>query len=440
MMKLNKKLLILTPILILFGISTYYVLTTSNLVRFWADDFCSSVLLRNNGYFNSQLIWWKGWTGRYSSTFFTSLIELFGLEGAKLLPVIQYILFSVSSLFIFTFSFPIAIIFTTIFLLNSSNIIQSFYWMTGSLNYFAPFIFLNFFLSLLFLKYKKYFKLLGFIILFIATGFSESFGVANLLLLTFLIFVIYFSNFKKKKEKYSILIFGVISTLLSLFLMYLAPGNAVRSSTVTHPSGFVDLVTKTYYYSKWYLTHLLYIKTFVISILLIIISAFLFLNKKIKYFSKPKLIVFTYPIYVLLITISVVGLTYFAMNWEPPERVMSIVNNMIIIGTIIFSIALFDIFKKYVPELVTKLLFLIFIVLLIFRVNTDWGNVRRELQEYASKWDIVEKDIIVSKSSKVFYIDNIKPVGKLDGFVENKGWVLSCITSYYKLDKIVVKE
>jgi len=55
-----------------------------------------------------------------------------------------------------------------------------------SLNYFAPFIFLNLFLFLLIKPFKKYFYILGFILLFIATRFSEAFGVANILFLTFL--------------------------------------------------------------------------------------------------------------------------------------------------------------------------------------------------------------------------------------------------------------
>lgn len=439
-MRLNKKLLILTPILILFGLSTYYILTTSNYVRYWADDFCSSVLLRNNGYWNSQIIWWKGWTGRYSATAFLNLFELFGLTGAKLLPVIQYMLFFASSLFLFAFSFPVASIFSVIFLVNSANVIQSFYWMTGSLNYFAPFIFLNLFLSLLFLKYKRAHSVLAFILLFVATGFSESFGVANLLLISFLFLVVYLSNFKNKKDKYIILVSGIVATFFSLSLMYLAPGNAARSATVGHPESFLDLIRKTIYYSRWYLVHLFYIKTFVVSIALILSSAFVFLNRKIKYFNKPKLILLAYPVWVISITFAVVGLTYYAINFEPPKRVMSIVNNMIVMGAVIFSVCLFDVFKKYIPEMISKFLFLFFVLALIFRVNHDWGIVKNELQIYASKWDSVEKTLVFSDLGQTVYIDNVTPVGKLDGFKENKGWVLSCIASYYNLEEIIVKD
>lgn len=172
---------ILIPVFILFLVSSYFILTTSSLVRYWADDFCSSVLLRNNGYFQSQIIWWNSWTGRYSYIAFLDLVELSGLIGAQVLPVILFAFFVLS--FYLMFGLQISLVLSILFLLNSPNIIQSFYWMTGSLNYYAPFIFLNFFLALLFRKSKKYVNLIGFVLIFIAVGFSESFGVALLFFL-----------------------------------------------------------------------------------------------------------------------------------------------------------------------------------------------------------------------------------------------------------------
>jgi len=390
---------IIAPILILLGVSSYYVLTTSSWVRFWADDFCSSVLLRNNGYWQSQLIWWKGWTGRYSYIAFLDFFELFGLAGAKVLPLIQYLLLLIAS-------FPYSLL-SIFFLINSPNIIQSFYWMTGSLNYTAPFIFLNLFLALLLFKNKKYFTVLGFILLFIATGFSESFGVANVIFLLLLLLVFY------KKGKNKTIIYGLAATVLSLGLMYLAPGNAVRSATVSHPASLYELIKDTFMYSKWYLIHLFYIKTFVISVLTIITGAFVFLDAKRKYFEYPKLVIQRALEFIIAVTLAVVGLTYQAMNWEPPERVMSIVNDYIIIAVIIFSIALFQLINKYIPKRLSTILFIVFILLLSYRVHVDWSKVRTELKNSAESATYVA-------------------VGKLDGLTDNKGWVASCIMEYNK--------
>lgn len=390
---------VIVPLLTLFLVCSYYVLTTSNLVRFWADDFCSAILLRNHGYWDSQIIWWKGWTGRYSYIAFLDLFELWGLTGAKVLPILQYILVLVAA-------FPFSLL-SLFFLINSPNIIQSFYWMTGSLNYLAPFIFLNLFLALFFRKVGRYTLLLGFILLFIATGFSESFGVANVLFLLFLYFILQKANDKK------LIAVGLFATVLSLTVMYLAPGNAVRSATVSHPENFYELVKSTLIYSRWYLIHLFYIKTFVISILTIVVGAFVFLKKEAKYFNNPKLVMLTSLVFIVSVTLAVVGLTYQAMNWEPPERVMSIVNNMIIFAVIIFSVGLFQVFKSHIPKLLANTLFVVCVLALTYFVNYDWAKVKEELRISA------ESDTYIA-------------VGKLDGLEDNKGWVKSCIIKYYK--------
>lgn len=429
MKKVNRYILI--PVLAFFLVSSYYILTTSSYVRFWADDFCSSVTLRNHGYIGSQIFWWKSWTGRYSYIAFLDLVELFGLVGAQVLPVILFILFALSNMLLF--SIPVGLLMTVIFLLNSPNIIQSFYWMTGSLNYFAPFILLNMFLSLLSFKSKKYFSIIGFFLLFVASGFSESFAVATVLFLAYLFLVL--PKFVNKKY----IVVGIGATVLSLGLMYLAPGNAARSATVTHPDGLMDLITKTFTYSKWYLIHLLYIKEFVLSTLAIIIGSFVVLDKNKKYFESPKKVILYSIAFMIGITFVVVGLTYQAMNWEPPMRVMTIVNYMIIYSVIISAVALSQLFGKYIPSLLSKILFLILVIALIFQVNKQWGSVQNELKDYATGWDIIEKRLIDAPDGSVVEVPVLKPVGRLDGFKENKGWVSSCIAGYYNLNKLEYK-
>jgi len=155
----KKNKLALFLIFTLFLVSVYFLFTTSSYVRFWADDFCSSVLLRTNGYWNSQIIWWKSWTGRYSYIAFLDLFELFGTNGARVLPIILAALFTLPLVLLFG---VFGLLILPIILVNSPNIIQSFYWMTGSLNYFAPFVLLNFYLLIIFKPLKKYNSILVF--------------------------------------------------------------------------------------------------------------------------------------------------------------------------------------------------------------------------------------------------------------------------------------
>ena len=422
---MRKNQLITSFAFVLFVFTGFYVISTSSYVRFWVDDFCSAAFLRDNGYWQAQILWWKNWTGRFSYIAFLDFFELFGPNIVRVLPPLQYLL-------ILLIGFPYSLL-SIFFLINSPNVIQSFYWMTGSLNYFAPFIFLNMFLFLLFRKTGKHHRFFAFTILFIATGFNESFGVATILLLIFLL------TFLKDLRKRNLILFGLAAVIASLVFMRLAPGNSVRSSTVSHPGNVVDLITDTFYYSRWYLIHLFYIKTFVLSLLVLISGFFIFLNKDRKYLLNPKRVILLSIIFCILITLSVVGLTYYAMNFEPPERVMSVVNNMIIYLAVIGSVALFDIYKNKIPQILPKLVFFLACILLIININSDWRKVKNEIGDYAITWDKAEKDIINFDADDSVDVNYIKAVGKLDGLTENGGWVAGCIASYYKIGKIVVK-
>ena len=430
-MKQFKNPFILIPTLILFGIVSYYVFTTSSYVRFWADDFCSSVFLRNNGYWQSQILWWKSWTGRYSYIAFVDLVFMGGLAAMKILPSILFVSFLLP--LVFLIGFVPSALFSVIFLLNSPNIIQTFYWTTGSLNYFAPFVFLNFYLLILFQPFVKYSSILSFVLLFVSTGFSEAFGVANLLFLVFLLFVL------PKKNNKRLISIGLVATILSLGMMYLSPGNAVRSSLVSHPSSLLNLVVDTFKYSKWYLIHLLHIKSFVISVMVIISGAFIYLESGKKYFNNPKRVLFLSFTFIFLVTLTVVGLTYQAMNWEPPERVMSIVTNFIILATVIMSVSIFQLVHKLLPKMLPKLIFLISLIFLTYQLNYDWTKVKLEISDYAQKWDKVEQVLIDSKNSDEVKVPNIKMIGKLDGFTDNKGWIMGCIKAYYETGEIIVE-
>lgn len=437
-MQTSKRLLTFFS-LIIFLVCLYFVFSTSSRVRYWVDDFCSSILLRNNGYFNSQIIWWKSWTGRFSYIAFLDLFELFGPLGAKVLPIILFLTYLITSIAIFSFSFLLGVLFLSLTFLNSPNLIQVFYWMTGSLNYFAPFIVLNIFGLLLTRKAKKVNYAVSFLLMFVASGFSESFAVSYLLFSLFLVFVLSNTNLKDKKEKIKMVLFSLAGTVFSLIFMFSSPGNMARSSLVTHPSDVLDLVTKTFYYSKWYLIHLFYIKSFLVSLSTILLTAFVFKDKIKNIFAKPKLVILSGLIFIPCLVFLVVGFTYQAMNLEPPERVMHIVMQFMIYALIVVFIAISQITKFKINQFFLNLLVLINMALFVYLLSLSFQSAKIEIKRYASEFDSLEQTLVNSKN-KSLEIKNIKSVGKLDDFKDNGGWVASCVAGYYKLDKIIVKD
>ncbi len=428
---------VIVPTVALFFIFIFNILLTIPNIRFWADDFCSSVFLRNNGYFGAQVAWWNSWTGRYSYIAFLDLVLLNGSVFVKLLPIVLLISFIVP--LIPVFGVISSLVFSSVVLLNSPNIIQTFYWATGSLNYYIPFVFLNFFLFLLFKKEVKYKNILIFINFLIAGGFSESFAVASLVFFFYLYIFLSFVKHDKIENFKKNILFAVFGVGSSLAIMYLSPGNEVRSSLVSHPVSIFSWARDTFYYSKWFILSRFNIDYFNVSILTIFLLPLLFPNaidKKIVIKNKNLIMLFLLS-FIPVITLTVVGLTYYALNWEPPERVMFLVTTYIFYIFTLFSFVFWhNLNFKYTKYL--RVVLTVLILLLTFYVNKYFLINKREIAEYALKWDIIENKILTS-NKKDIEVQYIKPVGKLDGFVENKGWVLGCIKGYYNLDSLRVK-
>jgi hypothetical protein len=78
--------------------------------------------------------------------------------------------------------------------------------------------------------------------------------------------------------------------------------------------------------------------------------------------------------------------------------------------------------------------------LLIKSVILHWENVRGEVQAYANAFDKVEPTLIQSAGKEEVSIKNIKSVGDLDSFTDNKGWVSGCLAEYYKVKNVKIVE
>ncbi len=432
-----KRLLFVLSILALLVTAVYFIVTTVPSVRYWADDFCSATLLRNNGYLNSQIMWWKSWTGRYSYIAFLDLFELMGPWVVRILPLIL-LTFLVVTLALFS-NFLLATLFIVLTLINSPNIIQSFYWQTGSLNYTIPFVFFNLFISLLFLAKTKRVFFIAPILTFIAGGFSESFALAQGVLLFFMLLMIMVINPKDKIQKIKITIAGIAGTVFSLIIMSLAPGNAARAMTVTQPESLIFVLKSIILGTKWYLLRMLTIKPFVYSLAVLAFSVFFFSKKYALSLKRALIIMALSGLAAIFTTAAVIGAGFYSMSITPPERTMFIVVYMIFICFLAFSFCVKILLNSYLPAKVKNWFLwgvvianLIATFFLIKSTLIHWSGVRSEIVTYAGEWDREEKNIPIIK--------NIKPVGELDSFTDNKGWVTGCITAYYGFDKILIKE
>ena len=431
-----KRLLVILPAIVLIIVAIYFIIPTSFSVRYWVDGFCSATLLRNNGYFASQIIWWNTWTGRFSYIAALDFFELIGPWVVRVLPILLLSLLVISLKKFYRVSKVLPLLFIFLVLVNAPNIIQSFYWQTGSLNYFAEFIFLNIFLGLVIFPPKKVNLFLPGVLLFIAGGFSESYALPQLVLLFFILIAVKLINFPENTERAKIILSGIIGAVLSLVIMFIAPGNSARASTVTHPESLMFIITSTLYGTKWYLLRMLSIKPFIYS-LVFLFTAVLVLVKPIKLSSRRSVILEVLSIFTAVFTtMAVIGSGFYSMAILPPERTLLIAIYMILICFVVFSFVVVSLIHKSKNSNLQSISWMVVVLnlitsfLLIKSVISNWSGVYTEVKTYATAWDGAEKNLPILK--------NITPVGGLDSFTDNKGWVASCVAGYYKLQNVII--
>ena len=135
---------------------------TGTFSRFQADDYCSSQLLRTEGFWGAQVKSYTSWSNRFSTMLVTGLVDLFNVIGIRILPGVLILGLLASAFFLFrrvlTFLgikinwlilFSAAGIITFFSLYTTPNQFQSYYWRSGNITYTLPVICLNILLGLL---------------------------------------------------------------------------------------------------------------------------------------------------------------------------------------------------------------------------------------------------------------------------------------------------
>jgi hypothetical protein len=447
----------------------------SSSIRYWADDFCIAVVHRKYGILEAQKFWWNAWSGRYSYNFMLHVFNSFGEQIIKILPLLIYsgLLLSIlpiclnvfnRSRYKFQKSILLASFLILLILINAPNIIQSFYWQTGSIIYSIPFVFLNLFLSLVYLATKDTTKklerfktiLLPFLLVFIGGGFVETFAIAQLMLIALMIicgFIIKFLNGARVRK---VLFAGLLGSVLSLIIMSVSPGAAARRGTFSQGKDIVFILRSTLLGAKWYLLRFITIRTSIYSLIALFSLIYYLVSRyfrrikgKIEIKIKDLIIIDGFSILLAIFsTLSVFAVSYYAMSYLPPERALFVVVYFIFVAFILFSISISLIInivfenKQKMLGIISIFLYLISIVFLFRTFYSHWDTLRGRMEDYAYHWDIQEKEIYKQKGegSKNIIIKYVQPAGDIDGFIENEGWVSACAAEYYQVDEIRVVE
>lgn len=420
-----------------------------------SDDFCYNIMSRNLGFLQSQLYWYEGWSGRYSSTAILSIEALVSNSFFlyKIFPIVLLVsLFGsiyllISILFInlkkkdiFVFSFTIL----TLYLLQMPTIAEGFYWLAGSVTYqlsnVLALVFFSFLVKLIESNKLKY-LLFTIIISFFLIGSNE----ITMLLINFIVScILLIKLIEQKKINYSILIL-LIFVLFFSSIVFLSPGNALRSSASGHPHRyeFIYSITKTILALKTY---------FVIWLPLMVVFYFIFFDK-IKTIQYSKIFK-TNPIIVFLIVFCIPFISFFAGYWSIgriPLRAINIAYFYFLIGSLYLFMVIHLKLKQSHNDFITysKWVKYLLFVLIFLKLGQE-NNVRiaysdlisgkanrynlelkqRTILIQENKRNILEVPILINKPKTLFNIDITN---------DSEDWNNQCCGQYYNNIKIRTK-
>ena len=231
--------------------------------RYMADDYCTAGTVRTAGLLTTQTHFYTAWSGRFAFTLTVSLFELLGAGVVPYLPLAAlvcwlaattwavYELLSDSlgrSPLLFSFLLAELIVYATV-ADNTGGVFEALYWQTGMLTYTAPLIIL----TALAAFYARALRraavrapraasiITVFAAAFYAGGFSETSALMQIgALAAAVAATLFLSGASKRGRVLPSLVAGLAGSVVALALVALAPGNAVRESTLPAHS---DLLT-----------------------------------------------------------------------------------------------------------------------------------------------------------------------------------------------------
>lgn len=462
------------------------IIIMSTVTRFFADDFCEASLANSMNILDYVKSRYVGWTGRFSFILFSGLATSLGPKFASIFPSLIIISWFISLTFstyqvLCILKYPNALIsalsYSSFFLLllftSLPKLYESVFWLIGSINYSLPLIGFNILLGLsIYLVRKNSNRFVGFlfvILTFINSGFSEIYLLmqTTIIFIT-LAFLVISRNYKTQKNLTTYIILGLIISLVAFFIVWIAPGNAVRQAASSHPQPTPLIQLPFLIFRSTMVIFYSFLVNFKFWFILVLIISFLlgFLNNSKMSFSYRKVksikelfnqqwfkLIITISLFVFIISLASAAPSSYIQGEYPTRRAVILPFYFVLNGIIaIMSIFGALVRESIVPKLTTEKNTLyswgsILLIMLVFlRVSTiiidiyhDWPNH----QHYAESWDKRDSEfqLMISKGVRDIQAENvISGFGYGDLTNNPKNWVNRCMADYYGFNSISIKE
>lgn len=465
---------------LLVPLTTHAIL--GSYTRYIADDWCTAATVHSQGLIRAQSTWYMNWSGRYAFTFSVSLIELIGIRLVPYLPTLALGLWLAvttwavypfrvwgSGSFAILFSLLLASLLIFTVLESIPNVHQSLYWQTGMLTYIAPLIFATITLGIFNrnLRRATTHRLRGSalflaVLATIAGGFSEMYVAmqTTAFLIAIVIFLMITSD-DRKRLIISLLVAGLLGSIVSMALIFFAPGNEIRQALTPDSPGLFSVIGSSLNFALRFIGKSILFSPVPTSLALFIPTLITFtlplfgggsgdthpcLNQR-RLFS----FLLLSPVVAYLLIASSMAPSVYGVSAFPEDRTLTI-PQFILNSTIIFwgSVGGLTLKKRsgWIVKQKTRITIIgcclvagLLFLGPILSANRNFTQVPT-LRAYADRWDARDRQIRAVQKSGATQL-TVPALGFTGGLADIKDdpdyWVNRCFADYYGLETVTAE-
>jgi hypothetical protein len=201
-------------------------------VRWFSDDFAVPASVADFGFWRGQAEWYRVWSGRFTFTFVDALLAAMGPRTATIV-VLLTIVAMLAALRAGLRHWPLALAMTSAILLGTSDVPQSILWVTGLLSYAAPLAAFAWWIGNA--AGRNEWRWFDAVVPFVAGGCSETEVLSQIV-----ICATAFAAWRRKPR-----LAGLLGSLISLCVIALSPGNAIRRSLFAPTPPMIQVISAT---------------------------------------------------------------------------------------------------------------------------------------------------------------------------------------------------
>ena len=461
--------------------------------RYHADDWCAQVDAVNRGVIGSLIFLYNNFFGRFSYVLFEysgGYFETQGLNGSYTYILIWFLtltfilflmfnydtkqilkslLLSSTILFVTFDLMPLRFVRRTIDDISHTwdaylSTFQIFYWVAVRDGIIPPLIIATILVGLIFYFAKKKYNIIqkpimlfsAVLLSFFACGFGETYASIQVTLLGLaLLTIIYFDSSMLKGGLKIFIAIILLSSILSMIVMIIAPGNEVRMQYFNQTKEFLPLITLCFSGLKSFLLNTLKWTGNILSILQVLfISAYVGAKSGRSESSRnnSEIIIrslIIIPIIIVIVLFSSFFPAGYGQSHEPVAYIMA--------GPIYFSVCLLGLFGyllgvflsyqliNFRKQDIIKLEIVLIFLFILFSFN-GFRNTQKiiehhgQLKSYAIAFDKREEQILQAESEgkNIIHVAKIWPfVNGPDLTADPNDWVNECLSEYYGITVIV---